>query len=53
MKHKFKYVWIILIAVTFSSCESMCDCKYVKTESNPTTNYKWKQTFVDTWDASC
>lgn len=53
MKHKFKYVWIILIAVTFSSCESMCDCKYVKTESNPTTNYTWKQTFVDTWDATC
>jgi uncharacterized protein YceK len=53
MKPSIKHITLILSSIILSGCSSMCDCKYVKTESNPTTNYTWKQTFIDKWDASC
>jgi hypothetical protein len=45
---------IMIIAVLFlASCQEQCDCQYIKTESNPSNNYRWTQTYISTWDASC
>jgi hypothetical protein len=42
----------IVLGVMMSGC-NMCDCQYIKMESNPTTNYQWKETYRSSWDVSC
>ena len=51
--YSVKSLILLLLLVIPFSCINTCDCYYVVYQSNPTNNYKWKQTYISTWDASC
>lgn len=44
---------ILLTALAFMGCGEICNCDYVVYDSNPTTNYQWRESYRSSWDTSC